>query len=155
MLERHTRLPVRDLVEAAKTCDATPAEWIRQTGSLSALIGYLDLVWRDFVVHDGCLLREGFTLENFNQWMNATNGDRTAVEAMMNHEHILDLFVNHESELTSEQVLLAGRVLREMWCAKLSKDYPHLPVTVSFPDDELFEDLLDYEITVYLNRPIP
>jgi hypothetical protein len=56
---------------------------------------------------------------------------------------------------TSWISLLAGRVLREMWCAKLSKDYPHLPVTVSFPDDELFEDLLDYEITVYLNRPIP
>lgn len=155
MLERHTQLPVPDLVEAAKTSDATPAEWIRQTGSLLALIGYLDLVWRDFVVHDGCLLREGFTLENFNQWMNVTNGDRTAVEAVMNHEHILDLFVNHESELTSEQVLLAGRVIREMWSAKLSKEYPHLPVTVSFPDDEPFEDLLDYEITVYLDRPMP
>lgn len=133
----------------------TAAEWITQTGDLECLIGYLDLVWRDFVLHDGCLLPAGFARENYDEWMRATNGNRTSVEVVMNHVHILDIFPDQREEPTLAQVLVIGRVLREMWTAKLSHEYPSLPVKVIFTDDQVFDDLLDYEITVYQNRPTP
>lgn len=154
MIQRHSTTPLPELVPHLKDWGANSADaWIMQTGNLECLIGYLDLAWRDFVLHDGCLLPAGFNIENYEEWMRATKQDRTAVEAVMNHLHILDLFPSQREEPTLAQVLVIGRVLREMWTAKLSREHPSLPVTVSFPDDQIFDDLLDYEITVFVSRP--
>jgi hypothetical protein len=59
--------------------------------------------------------------------------------------------VQHKVEPTREQVVHLGRVLREMWLAKLRAEFPGRAVVVSFPDEEL-PDLLDYEITVFQGR---
>lgn len=152
MLDRHTKALPDELIPSAKDAETHPSYWIYSTGSIEALIGYLDLVWRDFVLHDGCLLSAGFSIENYDNWMRSTNGNQTAVEAVMNHEHIMDMFERHEPEPTHAQILVIGRVLREMWTAKLAKEFPGLSITVSFPDDKQYEDLLDYRITVYQNR---
>jgi hypothetical protein len=154
MIERHSSTPPPELIQPLKDSGATTAaDWIADTGNFESLIGYLDLVWRDFVLHDGCLLPEGFNPKNYDAWMQSTNQDRTSVEAVMNHIHILDLFSTQRESPTLAQVLVIGRVLREMWTAKLAREYPHLSIKVSFPDDQTFDDLLDYQITVYQNRP--
>jgi len=79
-------------------------------------------------------------------------GDKSAVEAMMNHRHICDLLPDPSAERkpTREQVLFVGRVLKEMWSCKLRRDFPAMRFTVSFPED-YNEDLVDYEISFFHN----
>lgn len=152
MLERFSNVPFRELLPGAEEDASEPARWIAGTGSLQQLIGYIDFVWRDFVLHDGCLLQAGFDANNYDTWLKVTNGNRTAVERVINHVHILDLFLNRDPNPTSAQVILAGRLLRDMWGAKLKRDFPALNIVVDFPDAEAFDDLLDYEISVYQAR---
>lgn len=129
--------------------DLTPVGWLANVGSLGQAIAYAELFWPEFVEYDGCiLLARRLDPANFRQWIEATSGDRRAVEAVINHTHIVDLFVRYEVEPTREQVVHLGQVLREMWLAKLRAEFPGRAVVVSFPDEELL-DLLDYEITMF------
>jgi hypothetical protein len=60
----------------------------------------------------------------------------------MNHRHILDLF-QPERQPTLEQILYLGRALREMWEAKLRRDFSARRFVVGF-EEEGIRDLLDY-----------
>lgn len=129
--------------------DLTPVGWLANVGSLGQAIAYAELFWPTFVEHEGCiLLSERFNRDNFQSWLETTHGDRKAVEAVINHTHILDLFVRHETEPTREQVVSLGRNLKEMWQAKVDRDFPGRNVMVIFPEDA-GEDLLGYEITIF------
>jgi hypothetical protein len=57
---------------------------------------------------------------------------------------------------TREQVLYLGRLLKLIWQAKLVLEFPGRDIMVSFPEDlpeGLSDDLLQYQITFYQNRP--
>ena len=84
--------------------------------------------------------------------MEQTGDNRCAVETVMNHRHILDIFPSNEARPSRIQVVYLDRLLAEMWMAKLLKDFPERRFVVSFPESE-FDDLLDYEITVYQDQP--
>jgi hypothetical protein len=122
--------------------------WIGCVGSIEHAIAYGELFWPEFVEFDGCIFFAGFSEESYRGFMSQTGGDRRAVEAVMNHRHILDLFSGQGSEPTRPQVVYLGRLLREMWTAKLRTDFPDKQFIVSFSEDES-ECLLDYEITIY------
>ena len=65
--------------------------WIYALGGFEHLIAYGELSWPDFVVHDGCILPEGFTEDGYRGFLEQTGGDKRAVEAMMNHVQVVDL----------------------------------------------------------------
>jgi hypothetical protein len=125
--------------------------WIGCVGSTKHAIAYGELFWPDFVEFDGCVLFAGFNEESYRGFMSQTGGDRRAVEAVMNHRHITDIFSGSGNEPTRHQVVYLGRLLRQMWAAKLHRDFPEKNFVVSFPE-EPSEWLLDYEITFYQNE---
>ena len=110
-----------------------------------------DVLWPDFGEHDGCIFCRKMDAAGeviYQDWMAQTGGDRRRVEAVMNHHHIADL-IGGVVELPSHEVVLAiGRLLRELWTAKLSRDFPDRKFVVSFPED-YSADVVDYEITFY------
>jgi hypothetical protein len=77
--------------------------------------------------------------------------DRTAVESMLNHRHIIDLFPNSEFPPTKEIVLHVGRLLKNMWMCKLVRDFPDCRVKVEFTETES-DDWLTYIITLFQER---
>lgn len=83
--------------------------------------------------------------------MQATGGDLTAVEIVLNHRHILDLFSNSEFKPTRDLVLYLGRLLRDMWSRKLEGDFPGRPIIVSF-DEGFNKELVYYQITFFYKR---
>jgi hypothetical protein len=107
------------------------------------------LFWPNFTEHDGCVFFAGFSEDSYRGFMQHTGGNRQAVEAVMNHWHILDLFPG--SRPAREQVVYFGRLLREVWASKLASEFPHRRFVVSFPE-EPFEDFLDYEVTFFTER---
>ena len=126
-------------------------DWIGAIGRHDHAIGYSRVFWPEFVLHDACLLRAGFDQDSFHGFMEQCDGDRRRVEAVMNHEHLEDMLMGmfHDGEHPSrDQILYLGRVLREMWSAKLKRDFPSLDIVVSFPEGP-WDELRHYEITVF------
>jgi hypothetical protein len=120
--------------------------WLSCVGSFELAIAFARLFWPAFVEHDGCVLFEGFSEASYTEFLEQTDGDRAAVEAVMNHRHIGDLFCGPDLEPTHAQLRHLGRVLVETWTAKLARDFPERRFSVTFPEREL-DELLDYEIT--------
>ena len=130
--------------------------WIGCEGDHKHLIGYARILWPDFVEHDGCILL-GNSLDaddraNYQAFLEKAKGDKTTVEGTMNHQHILDLFSRSHHERPSREVVLhIGRLIKEIWQAKLNHDFPGRKVTVHFSELNA-KDLEDYEITFFQER---
>ena len=114
-------------------------------------IAYATLFWPDFILHDECVFLDPPDAKTYSNWMVQCKGDRTQVEAVMNHHHIVDIFVNSEVEPSREIVLHLGRLLKDMWQCKLQASFPERRFKVEFYDDDS-DDLLDYQITVFQER---
>lgn len=54
-------------------------------------------------------------------------------------------------ETTREQAVHLGRKRKEMWKAKLKREFPGQKITVLFPEDPS-DDLLSYEIMFFIAR---
>jgi len=123
--------------------------WIGCVGNYEHAIGYGRLFWPKFREHDGGVFFDyRFKVENYDAFMKQTAGDRRSVEAVMNHHHILDLFGDPELAPTRAQIKYLGRLLREMWAAKLERDFPGRQIVVAFDDADKDDDL-DYEVTFF------
>lgn len=122
--------------------------WIGCVASIDHAIAFGELFWPDFVEFDGCVLFAGFSQDNYQGFMAQTGGDRRAVEVVMNHRHITDILPGFRTEPTRDQVIYLGRLLREIWAAKLGHDFPEKKFIVSFPEAPS-DYLQDYEITFY------
>jgi len=125
--------------------------WLSCMGTYELGIAFVHFLWPQFQEHDGCLFRGRVDDANYQTWISSTNGDKTAVEKVMNHLHIVDIFPNVKDSPSREQALYFGRCLKEMWSAKLRTDYPDKDVTVQFFEEDC-EDLRDYQITFYQIR---
>jgi hypothetical protein len=127
-------------------------QWIGCEGDHKHLIGCSRILWPDFVEHDGCILRgNGVDEENYRAFMTQTSGDKTRVEAVMNHLHIVDLFSrSHHESPTREVVLYLGELMKEIWQVKLDHDFPGRRITVNFFQDS--KDLLEYQVTFFQER---
>jgi hypothetical protein len=125
----------------------SPRDWVEAFGTFDQAVAYANLFWPEFVTHDGCIFLD-FDETAYREWMSQTGGDRRAVEATMNHRHIRDLFTHPSPEPTRERLVQLGRLLKQMWEAKLRRDFPERQVIVSFVEEGC-EHLLDYEITFF------
>ena len=76
--------------------------WLIRVGSFEHAIAYAHLFWPSFTVFEDCVLFAGFSEEIFWGFMEQTRGDKRAVEAVMNHRHILDLFQGVSREPTED-----------------------------------------------------
>lgn len=105
--------------------DLTPSVWLQHVGTFGQAIAYADLFWPEFIEHDGCILRKDrFNEENYKEWMKSTGGDRAAVEAVINHIHLSNLFPHSDHNPTHAQLVQLGGMLKDFWTAKLERDYP-------------------------------
>jgi len=98
------------------------------------------LFWPDFVEIDGCvLLALHYERDNFEHWKEHFDGNRSATEAMINHVHIHDLFVNSASrvEYPAELKQYLGKVLLICWRHALEDAFPsrHFVFSIAGPSE--------------------
>lgn len=129
-------------------CPIDPAVWIRATGRFDHLIAYAELLWPDFVEHDGCVLMADVEESKYEEWLQATGGDKRAVEAVINHVHTADLTGSYETPPTEDQARYLGRLLKEMWQAKLAWEFPNRRFIVTFEETE-GDSILDFVVTFH------
>lgn len=106
------------------------------TVETAALFG--TLFWPEFVEVQGCiLLAEHYRPKAFAQWQQQYAGQRSAVEGVVNHTHLYDLFPQAEGDdvlATYEQ--LASTMLR-CWEAALTARFPAKHFRFSYETEPL------------------
>jgi hypothetical protein len=112
---------------------------------LETLKAYRSLFWPQFIDHDGCVFL-AFEKSIYQDVLTRAGGNRREVEKFMNHRHIVDLLPKSVKAPTTELVLSFGELLKEMWEAKLHRDFPEQRFIVSFVRDSC-EELSDFEIS--------
>jgi hypothetical protein len=108
--------------------------WLGGIGRYDHAIGYAGLFWPSFVEVEGCVFFGSEKPASFEGFWKQTGGNRKDVETVINHRHICDLFMQAPTA-NAAQALWLGRKLKEMWAAKLQRDFPHKRFTVFFPEE--------------------
>jgi hypothetical protein len=86
----------------------------------------------DWVEERGCVMRaDAYEPENFETWWRKTDGDRRAVEAVINHVHMYDVI---EDTSDSDLRVLAEAVAR-CWRESLALTFPGREFTVEVVED--------------------
>jgi hypothetical protein len=125
-------------------------DWIGMVGNYDLAIGYSQVFWPQFVRFEDYVFRRDFGTEAVRNWERPLKGNRSAVEAMLNHVHISDIHCNI-MEVSEAQLRYLGRTLKAIYEVKLRADFPDLDFAVDF-NDEPDLDLVDYQITFYQRR---
>ena len=118
---------------------------------ISSAIALSEIFWPDFVYHDGRVyLEHAPDSEDYLELLLACEYDKTTVQALCNHRHLLEfcLAADAKNTPTREQLITFGQRLQAMWQAKLAQDFPNLNVIVAF-DAQDEDPLDDLQIVVY------
>jgi len=114
-------------------------------------IALSEVFWPEFVYHDGRVYLESAPdSEDYLELLLACEYDKTTVQALCNHRHLLEycLAVDAKNTPTREQLITFGQRLQSMWQAKLAQDFPNLNIIVAF-DAQDEDPLDDLQIVVY------
>jgi len=86
---------------------------------------FCKVLFPDFVFHEsGVFLESGFTVEAYSSWMKNCNNDVVAVEKLLNHMHLYDVFggcTDRVDEAVYEQLC---RIVAQSWRMVLLSKFP-------------------------------
>lgn len=156
---------IPDLKDWNNGAGASIDAWLGFHITAPLAIAHSTLFWPEFIEYKGCVFSDRnqvnefkFLKESFSEWDKAFKGDKTRIEAMMNHRHILDILGSPDINTnlgkphpTKEQVLFLGRALKEIWECKLKRDFPKRKFIVEFYEKNI-KKIQDYELTFYQAR---
>ena len=121
-------------------------DWLAARGSYDLAIAFGQLFWPRFVLFRDCVFWRAIDPAIFEKWLRQVNSEKRAVEAMLNHVHVLDLFPNSADKATRQQLVHVGKLLQEMWSCKLAHDFPQRTFDVMFTEGDP-ADLVAIEVT--------
>ncbi len=110
-----------------------------------------NLLWPDFVLHEERIyLDNAPDHDDYLELLIVSGFDKTTVQALYNHRHLLELVQALEPEVTPtrDELIALGKQLQAMWQAKLQQDFPDRPVIVAF-DVEDGDPLDDLQLVIY------
>lgn len=126
--------------------------WVGCEGNYSLAIGYLEIFWPEFLEFEGYVLRKNFSEESLRSFELSLGGNRSAVEAVMNHLHISSLHYYGCADLTKDKVVILGQSLSEIYASKLKWQFPSRDFKIEFYTPENEDNLEEYQITFWQER---
>lgn len=123
--------------------------WIGCEGRFALAIGYAAVFWPTFVEMDGYVVRSSVSKNSLESWASQPGATRQSVEAMVNHKHLADLQHVGCADCSSDKLAVLGRVLKEIYEVKLSRDFPDRAFCVTLHEPEDPENLQAYELTFW------
>lgn len=99
------------------------------------ILGYL--FFPKFIEFDGCVFfQDHFSEENYFSWKERLGNDRVAIEKVINHVHVYDVFANFTTKLEDSIFERIGRLLQLSWSIYLRREFPHKRIIVDYSNDE-------------------
>jgi len=100
----------------------------------------------DTVVYADRVYFQAPSAEDYADWLEFTDGDLTLIQALANHQHLLDLF--GDAPVTRTQLIEFGYRLQAVWQAVMQQRYPERSIVIAFdPQDE--DDIDEIQINLY------
>lgn len=120
------------------------------------LVALSQLFWPEFVLHDDRVYLDAAPdADTYLELLLAADHDKTTVQILCNHRHLVDFFENdedehkdHAAEPSRADLIEFGTRLQAMWQAKLALDFPERAMIVAF-DVEAEDPLEDLQLVVY------
>ena len=135
---------------------ADPEDYAFCESGIEAALGFSNLFWPNFYVFEELVFRgddpqpDELAAANIENWLNHYDGDKSKVVAMLNHEHLIDLFRLRHKPGDDQQITYLATVIVDMWAAKLRQDFPSRCFEVEL--DRTGSETWDWEITFYQRR---
>jgi hypothetical protein len=127
-------------------------EWTECSGNFKLAVGYAALFWPKFVLFEDYIFRENFTTDTVRGFEKQNNGNKQRVEWIINHLH-LDSIQHHGcKDISEDKIVLIGRVLKEIWEAKLLWQFPDRPCQVEFYEPEDKKNLVEYQLSFWQKK---
>ncbi len=124
--------------------------WAECEGDFKLAAGYAALLWPNFETAGKYILVEGqYTLETIAGFEAQENSTPLGVEAVLNHQHLSEMHIHDEQNLTADMLLFLGKKLKGIYEAKLQWQFPERPCTVELYIPEDPENLIEYQITFW------
>jgi hypothetical protein len=108
--------------------------YVGQEIGLDRAFAVMRLLVPDFVEMRGCVLRrESYAPENLEHWWTTLDGDVSAIEEMINHVHLWDVFLGlSHSPLEDRALAEFGTSMALTWEAALLQRFPERRFVVEF-----------------------
>jgi len=139
------------LIPGMRDCDGTPwidvQNWLYTQGNYEILIACGALFWPTFLEYKDCIVRHSSCnnyIENYARLTADGPVERGYVEERLNRLEIVDIISpTNPASLSMEQAIHIGELLKQMWQAKLTSEFPNRDFHVSFfvYDGDRVEDL--------------
>ena len=93
-------------------------------------------------------IRDRFSTESFQRWKSHFDDDLQAVERMMNHLHVEDIFLNGRGDHLLPEIVgrRMGEAIKLCWAATLHSSYPERTFSVTY---EVEDGMGDGEVTFW------
>lgn len=94
------------------------------------------MLWPTFCKIDGCFIwqrsnEEEKLVSNVGTWMEQRNGDRSAVESIVNHLHLWDVFDSQGEDGAEEAIEWMASIFEKSWTCALKDQYPDVSFEVT------------------------
>ena len=102
-----------------------PSDWICCIGRYDHFIGYTQLIWPEFIEHEGRVyIKDFFNEEKLLQ--NIDNGASiTQAQILLNCLDLSLLFDSAQEDVEDDTLLYLAKTLQESWLAKLNLNFPN------------------------------
>ncbi|HEX3539878.1 MAG TPA: hypothetical protein VHT75_05480 [Acidimicrobiales bacterium] len=130
--------------------EITLRSFINIKGSMELGYAFAATFWPDLIeMHEGIFIAEQYNDGTYRRWFDAFDGDLTKVEAMLNHLHVADLFMNGPSDddVPVEVYRRFADVLAGCWRAAAQEQFPRRRIQVYS-----WDDVGDFQVTMSVDR---
>ena len=104
---------------------------------LPGVLAVVAVLWPSLIEIRGCvLLSWRYEEAEFEKWWAELSGDRSAVEDLINHVHLWDVFSDLEDPLSARALAELGQIMTESWRCALRCSYPEREFIVHMDTDE-------------------
>lgn len=117
-------------------------DYVSHMGNTSMAAAYASILWPAFSESEGCILLDIHNISGASdEWMDRFAGDRSRVEAMINHFHLMDRLGHFKDDGSDLPVIrMIGHIMQMTWRAALQEAYPERTFVVSYDSDEQYGD---------------
>lgn len=106
------------------------------------LLGLMQMMWPAALVHeDRVYLARSFSTDGIEQWKQTDtyrDGGMPAVQAVMNHVHVSDLFPTVADTVSAENFEFVAQVLGAAWRGRLETAFPNRRFLLEVTGDEVW-----------------
>lgn len=128
--------------------------WTACSGDFKLAVGYSSVFWPRFELIGDYIVRvrENVTVESIQAYEQQAKNDKCSVEWVSNHLHIADIQHHGCEDISEDKIVFLGRVLKEIWEAKLRWQFPDRPCEVKFYEPEDRTNLIEFQLSFWQKK---